>query len=128
MAGCLLVAFCKIPQSNKSTNAEMWISAFVLLLKFGGAAFDESQQFGGHFQARTSASGLKAGMTPRQNSSGGKEPLGRTSKRGDKYIRCLLVAGAVAILRHARTRTPRPASGSTVWCTSIVLHRLPQRG
>jgi transposase len=35
------------------------------------------------------------GMTPRQNSSGGKERLGRTSKRGDKYIRCLLVAGAV---------------------------------
>jgi transposase len=34
-------------------------------------------------------------MTPRQNSSGGKERLGRTSKRGDKYIRCLLVAGAV---------------------------------
>jgi transposase len=33
------------------------------------------------------------GMTPRQNSSGGKERLGRTSKRGDKYIRCLLVAG-----------------------------------
>jgi transposase len=27
------------------------------------------------------------GMTPRQNSSGGKERLGRTSKRGDKYIR-----------------------------------------
>ena len=39
------------------------------------------------------------GMTPRQNSSGGKERLGRTSKRGDKYIRCLLVAGAVAVLR-----------------------------
>jgi transposase len=31
------------------------------------------------------------GMTPRQNSSGGKERLGRTSKRGDKYIRYLLV-------------------------------------
>ncbi len=49
------------------------------------------------------------GMTPRQNSSGGKERLGRTSKRGDKYIRCLLVAGAVAVLRHSRTpqrRTP----------------------
>jgi transposase len=37
------------------------------------------------------------GMTPRQNSSGGKERLGRTSKRGDKYIRSLLVAGAVHI-------------------------------
>ena len=33
------------------------------------------------------------GMTPRQNSSGGKERLGQTSKRGDKYIRGLLVAG-----------------------------------
>ena len=45
------------------------------------------------------------GMTPRQNSSGGKERLGRTSKRGDKYIRSLLVAGAVAVLRHTRNRT-----------------------
>jgi transposase len=44
------------------------------------------------------------GMTPRQNSSGGKERLGQTSKRGDKYIRSLLVAGAVAVLPHARAR------------------------
>jgi transposase len=44
------------------------------------------------------------GMTPRQNSSGGKERLGRSSKRGDKYIRSLLIAGAAAVLRHARNR------------------------
>jgi|SRR5208282_80490 len=50
------------------------------------------------------------GMTPRQNSSGGKERLGRTSKRGDKYIRCLLVAGAVAVLRHTRNRTTKDAA------------------
>ena len=31
------------------------------------------------------------GMTPRQNSSGGKERLGGISKRGDKYIRSLLI-------------------------------------
>jgi transposase len=47
------------------------------------------------------------GVTPRQNSSGGKERLGRTSKRGDKYIRSLLVAGAVAVLRHARERATK---------------------
>jgi transposase len=47
------------------------------------------------------------GMTPRQNSSGGKERLGRTSKRGDKYIRSLLIAGAMAVLRHARNRPTR---------------------
>jgi transposase len=46
-------------------------------------------------------------MTPRQNSSGGKERLGRTSKRGDKYIRSLLISGAVAVLRHARSRPTR---------------------
>ncbi len=50
------------------------------------------------------------GMTPKQNSSGGKERLRRTSKRGDKYIRCLLVAGAVAVLRHTRNRTTKDAA------------------
>jgi transposase len=49
----------------------------------------------------------RLGMTPRQNSSGGKEQLGRTSKRADKYIRSLLIAGAVAVLRHARNRPTR---------------------
>ena len=47
-------------------------------------------------------------MTPRQNSSGGEERLGRTSERGrTKYIRSLLVAGAVAVLRHARERATK---------------------
>lgn len=59
------------------------------------------------------------GMTPRQNSSGGKERLGRTSKRGDKYIRCLLVAGAVAVLRHARTRTTKEAA----WARGLLARK-----
>jgi transposase len=48
-------------------------------------------------------------MTPRQNSSGGKERLGGISKRGDKYIRSLMIAAAVAILRHARNRATKDA-------------------
>jgi transposase len=58
-------------------------------------------------------------MTPRQNSSGGKERLGRTSKRGDKYIRCLLVAGAVAVLRHARNRATKDAE----WVRALLARR-----
>jgi len=54
------------------------------------------------------------GMTPKQNSSGGKEKLGRTSKRGDKYIRCLLVTGAIAVLRHTRTRTTKDAGARII--------------
>jgi transposase len=62
------------------------------------------------------------GMTPRQNSSGGKERLGRTSKRGDKYIRGLLIAGAVAVLRHARNRPTRDGE----WVRSL-LERKPSK-
>ena len=42
------------------------------------------------------------GLTPLQNSSGGKERLGRISKMGDKYLRKLLVIGATSLVRRAR--------------------------
>lgn len=40
------------------------------------------------------------GLVPRQHSSGGKERLGRISKRGDQYVRSLLVHGARSVLCH----------------------------
>ncbi|WP_423827827.1 IS110 family transposase [Sinorhizobium meliloti] len=46
------------------------------------------------------------GLTPRQNSSGGKERLGRISKQGDRTIRRLLVVGATAVVRRARLDAP----------------------
>ena len=42
------------------------------------------------------------GLVPRQHSTGGKERLGSISKQGDRYLRRLLVAGALAIVQHAR--------------------------
>ncbi len=42
------------------------------------------------------------GLVPRQNSTGGKERLGRISKQGDAYLRWLLVTGAMAVIRHGR--------------------------
>jgi transposase len=42
------------------------------------------------------------GLTPRQNSTGGKTRLGRITKMGDRYLRKLLVIGACATLRHRR--------------------------
>ena len=42
------------------------------------------------------------GLTPLQNSSGGKQKLGRISKMGDKYLRKLLVIGATSLVRRAR--------------------------
>jgi transposase len=42
------------------------------------------------------------GLTPREYSSGLRRHLGRISKRGDAYLRMLLIHGARAILWHAK--------------------------
>ena len=42
------------------------------------------------------------GLVPRQHSSGGRERLGRISKRGDGYVRRLLIHGARTVLRWRR--------------------------
>ena len=54
----------------------------------------------------SSGRGLAAwlGLVPRQNSSGNKQRLGRISKRGDGYIRRLLIHGARANLRWAKAK------------------------
>jgi len=47
------------------------------------------------------------GLTPRQHSSGGKEKLLGISKRGDAYLRCLLVHGARSAMRTAKDKEDR---------------------
>jgi len=42
------------------------------------------------------------GLVPRQHSTGGKDRLGRISKQGNRHLRWLLVAGAMAVIRYAR--------------------------
>jgi len=44
------------------------------------------------------------GLTPRQNSTGGKTKLGSLTKQGNRYIRRLLTLGAIAMLRWAPKR------------------------
>ena len=52
------------------------------------------------------------GLVPRQNSSGGKDKLGRISKMGDRYLRKLLVVGATSVVRRAEPRIPLRPTGS----------------
>jgi len=44
------------------------------------------------------------GLTPREHSSGAKQRLGRITKRGDRYLRCLLTHGARAALLAAKRK------------------------
>jgi len=62
------------------------------------------------------------GLVPRQNSSGGKDRLGRISKMGDRYLRKLLVVGATSVVRRARTSEASAAH----WIRSL-LERKPAR-
>jgi len=62
------------------------------------------------------------GLVPRQNSSGGKDRLGRISRQGNRYIRRLLVIGATSMLRRAKDRS---APGGE-WVNSL-LERRPAR-
>ena len=56
------------------------------------------------------------GLTPRQNSSGGKERLGRVSKMGNRYLRKLLVVGAHAVLYHRKAH----ADALRTWADKLM--------
>ena len=56
--------------------------------------FDSGAQFGAWL-----------GLVPRQHSSGGKTNLGTITKRGDTYLRTLLIQGAKSVVNSAHTRS-----------------------
>jgi len=62
------------------------------------------------------------GLTPKGHSSGGKDRLGRITKRGDRYIRHLLYVGAGNVIRFARAR----AATGEAWIRSLQERRPPK--
>jgi transposase len=59
------------------------------------------------------------GLVPKQNSTGGKERLGHISKAGNRYLRKLLVVGALSVIRQAKQ------TGSTRrgWLVALMARR-----
>jgi len=58
------------------------------------------------------------GLVPRQSSTGGKDRLGRISKQGDHYLRWLLVAGAMTVIRHAKRR-----GTANLWLAGLIANK-----
>ena len=58
------------------------------------------------------------GLVPRQMSTGGKPKLGSISKQGDRYLRRLLVVGAISVLRRAKLHP-----GKFPWVTQMLARR-----
>jgi len=61
------------------------------------------------------------GLTPRQHSSGGKDRLLGISKRGDAYLRTILIHGARSVVAQARHKEDRLRR----WVTGLAERRHP---
>jgi transposase len=74
----------------------------------------------GDWQAFSSGRNLAAwiGLVPKQHSTGGKERLGGIPKQGNRYLRWLLVAGAMAVIRYARQH-----GSKRLWLARIMERR-----
>jgi transposase len=59
------------------------------------------------------------GLVPKQNSSGGRERLGNITKAGDRYLRSLFCAGALAVIRFVR----KHGTKHRPWLTSLLDRR-----
>jgi transposase len=63
------------------------------------------------------------GLTPKEHSSGGKRKLLGISKRGNCYIRKLLIQGARVVLRYSLLRAEEQASPRIRWLQSLAQRR-----
>jgi len=59
------------------------------------------------------------GLVPKQHSSGGKDKLGGISKQGDRYLRSLFTAGALAVIRYAKVHGTRHRP----WLAALLARR-----
>ena len=59
------------------------------------------------------------GIVPKQHSSGGKDRLGSISKQGDRYLRSLFAAGALAVIRYAKIHGTKHRP----WLTALLARR-----
>ena len=58
-------------------------------------------------------------LVPKQHSSAGRDRLGSISKQGDRYLRGLFVAGALAVIRYAKLH----GTNHRPWLTALLARR-----
>ncbi len=78
------------------------------------ASVSDGQQFA---KGRQMAAAI--GLTPKQFSSGGKDKLLGISKRGDAYLRTILIHGARSAIYKAKMRDDR----LSIWMTDLAKRR-----
>src|SRR5438552_9561330 len=91
----MILAWHRSNQTSKRLNCIPGVGPLLATALVASVGDPKSFRSGRNFSAWI-------GLVPKQRSSGGKDRLGSISKQGDRYLRSLFVAGALAVIRYAK--------------------------
>jgi len=108
----------RIKMQHRSSEASQRVEAIPGILVIGASAIVATVADPTIFRSgRDFAAWI--GLVPKQCSSGGKQKLGSISKQGDRYLRGLFTAGALAVIRYAKIH----GTGHRPWLTALLARR-----
>ena len=108
----MILAWHRSNQASKRLNCIPGIGPLLATALVASVADPKTFRSGRNFSAWI-------GLVPKQNSSGGRDRLGSISKRGDRYLRGLFVAGALAVIRYAKIHGTKHRP----WLTALLVRR-----
>ena len=91
----MIMAWHRSNQTSKRLNCIPGVGPLLATALVASVADPKTFRSGRNFSAWI-------GLVPKQHSSGGRDRLGSICKQGDRYLRSLFVAGALAVIRYAK--------------------------
>ena len=106
----MIMAWHRSNQTSKRLNCIPGVGPLLATALVASVADPKTFRSGRNFSAWI-------GLVPKQHSSGGRDRLGSISKQGDRYLRSLFVAGALAVIRYAKIHGTkyRPWGSQRCW-------------
>src|SRR5262245_19875258 len=89
----MIMAWHRSNQTSKRLNCIPGVGPLLATALVASVADPKTFRSGRNFSAWI-------GLVPKQHSSGGRDRLGSISKQGDRYLRSLFVAGALAVIGY----------------------------
>src|SRR5262244_378234 len=108
----MILAWHRCNQTSKRLNCIPGVGPLLATALVASVGDAKSFRSGRNFSAWI-------GLVPKQQSSGGRERLGSISKQGDRYLRSLFVAGALAVIRSAKLH----GTDHRPWLTALLARR-----
>jgi transposase len=108
----MILAWHRSNETSRRLDAIPGVGPMLAIALVAGVADPKAFRSGRNFSAWI-------GLVPKQHSSGGKDKLGSISKQGDRYLRGLFVAGALAVIRYAKIHGTKHRP----WLTALLARR-----